>query len=163
MYWIVFALFSFIEVFADILISWQVASVIFMCSLAKMDHTYSICHNRFAEFGKSLLLRCYTVEWISVFAERSEQLEHCTLTWIVLFVTLFVLKNKWRRRWWCWWWEKERRNVVEKDLQKIGLGLVRYLAGSRCPISDTVGRSCSDTDTGLYKIFCTENAILCEV
>ena len=32
-------------------------------------------------------------------------------------------------------------------------------------IPDTVGRSCTDTDTdtGLYKIFCTENAILCRV
>jgi len=43
------------------------------------------------------------------------------------------------------------------------MGLDRYCAGARYPISDTIGRSYTDTDivTGLYNFFCTENAILC--
>lgn len=64
MYWIVFALFSFIEVFADILISWQVTLVIFICSLAKVDRTYSVCHNGFAEFGNNQCVRCVKGELI---------------------------------------------------------------------------------------------------
>jgi len=45
----------------------------------------------------------------------------------------------------------------------ISLKLSPKIAGAQYPIPDTIGRSYTDTDTGLYNIYFTENAILCGV
>jgi len=56
---------------------------------------------------------------------------------------------------------------LQLQLQLPLVGLDRYRAAARYPIPDTIGRiytdTDSDTDTGLYKFFCSENVILCGV
>jgi len=70
MYWIVFALFSFIEVFADILISWQVATCYLYLPLKLLWDALSFevkkCYRGSRMIVKHCLCRCWSqtaCEW----------------------------------------------------------------------------------------------------
>jgi len=50
----------------------------------------------------------------------------------------------------CGW---QKIMAVCYHFDDLSLGLDRYRASARYPIPDTIGRSYTDTDTGLYKFF----------
>jgi len=137
------------------------------------------------QFGRLAFEQTLVIFWMLTMSwpKRSYH-QRCINDWVCMHqlprhvcavrADVFVPTNSVRelcRRLWAQWikhWHVRLTWLITtsthtKYNNKSPIGLHWYRAGARCPIPDTAGRSYTDTDTRLYKFFCTENAILCGV